>query len=60
LIGLGSAVAGLVSYPLISPGRSDILDVVNKNNRLSPEPLQLQLGYDPTRQLAFGRATLAF
>jgi hypothetical protein len=59
-IGVGTMIAGGLAAWAIAPSRSDLLDVVNKNNRLSPEPLHLQLGYDPSRQLAFAGATLTF
>jgi hypothetical protein len=36
------------------------LEVVSKNNRQSPDPIHLQLGYDPTRGLAFAGAALTF
>jgi hypothetical protein len=57
---MGAVAAGAVGSYAISPSRSDLLEVVNKNNRLSPEPLRLQLGYEPNRQLAFVGATLTF
>ena len=59
-IGVGAIVAGGLAAWAIAPSRSDLLDVVNKNNRLSPEPLHLQLGYDPSRELAFAGAALTF
>jgi hypothetical protein len=60
LVGFGAATLGALSALAMSPSRSDILDVLNKNNRLSPEPLRLQLGYDPSHQLAFAGAALTF
>jgi hypothetical protein len=59
-VGVGAIVAGGLAAWAISPSRSDLLNVVNKNNRLSPEPLRLQLGYDPSRQLAVAGAMLTF
>lgn len=59
-LGLGAVAAGAFGWYAIAPGRSDLLEVINKNNRLGPEPLRLQLGYEPSRQLAFAGATLAF
>ena len=59
-IGLGAALVGLVASAVISPGRSDVLEIVNEHNRLSREPLRWQLGYDPTRRTATAGASLAF
>jgi hypothetical protein len=59
-IGVGAITAGALVSWAIAPSRSDLLDVVNKNNRQSPEPLRLQLGYDPSRELAFAGASLTF
>lgn len=59
-IGVGAIAAGALAAWAIGPSRSDLLEVVNKNNRLSPEPLRLQLGYDPGRRLAFAGAALTF
>ncbi len=59
-IGLGSLVAGAVGAWAIYPGRADLLDLVNKHNRLHQEPLRLDLGFDPTRGFAYGGATVAF
>jgi len=59
-LGVGAITAGAAGAWAISPSRSDLLEVVNKNNRLSPEPLRLQLGYDPSHQLAFAVASLTF
>ncbi len=53
------AAGGGIAYAL-APSRADLLEVVSKNNRLSPEPLRLQLGYDPGHQLAFAGAALTF
>ena len=52
-------VGGVISYAS-RPGRQDLLDLVNKHNRLSKQPLQLQLGYDPSQRFAFSGATVSF
>jgi hypothetical protein len=59
-LGAGAITAGAFGAWAIGPNRSDLLEVLNKNNRLSPEPLRLQLGYDPSHQLAFAGASLDF
>jgi hypothetical protein len=59
-LGVAAITAGGVGAYALSPSRADVLEVVNKNNRLSPEPLRLQLGYDPSHQLAIAGATLTF
>jgi hypothetical protein len=60
LIGMGSMIAGGIGWLALSPGRSDVFDLVNKHNQLSPTPLHFQLGYDPTTRLAYGGATFRF
>jgi len=60
LLGTGALAAGLAAAWAIAPSRADILDVINKNNRLAPEPMRLQLGYDPVSRLAYGGVSLAF
>jgi hypothetical protein len=60
LLGLAAATVGSLGAAAIYPKRAEVLDVVNKNNRASPEPLRLQLGYDPTHQLAIAGAALSF
>jgi hypothetical protein len=60
LIGLGSVIAGGAAWLAITPSRSDLFDLVNKHNRVSHTPLQYRIGYDPTRALAYGTATLIF
>ena len=60
LIGAGLAMAGLAGAFAVVPSRRDLLDVVNKHNRLSPQPLQLQVGYDPIQRLASAGAALSF
>ena len=60
LVGLtGFAAAGIAAL-IVTPKRSELLDVVNKHNRLNPEPLRLHLGYDPTRRFAFASAALTY
>jgi len=59
-IGVGAIAAGAAAAWAIAPSRSDILEVVSKDNRQSPYPIRLQLGYDPTRGLAFAGAALTF
>ena len=59
-LGAGIMVVGGVIAYANWPGRQDLLDLVNKNNRLSKQPLQLQLGYDPTQRFAFSGATVSF
>jgi hypothetical protein len=59
-IGVGAIIAGGLAASHIAPNRSDLLEVVNKNNRQSREPLRLELGYDPSHQLAFAGAALTF
>jgi hypothetical protein len=52
----GSALRAIAE----APQRSDLLELINKHNRLNIAPLQLQMGYDPGRRLAFGGGTLSF
>ena len=59
-IGVGAIAAGAAAAWAIAPSRSDLLEVVNKNNRQSRDPIRLQLGYDPSRELAFAGAALTF
>jgi len=42
------------------PKRQELMDLVNKNNRLSKKPLQWQVGYDPTQRFAFSGAAVSF
>ena len=59
-LGVGAIiVGGLIAYSSW-PRHQELLDLVNKNNRLSKQPLQLQLGYDPTQRFAFSGATVSF
>jgi hypothetical protein len=59
-VGLGAAVVGGIIAYASWPKHQDLLDVVNKNNRLSKQPLQWQVGYDPTQRFAFSGATVSF
>jgi hypothetical protein len=59
-IGIGAiALGGIAAYAL-SPQRSDMLNLVNEHNRISHEPIRLQLGYDPTNRLALGCVSTVF
>lgn len=59
-LGVGAMIAGgLVGYASW-PTHQELMDLVNKNNRLSKQPLQWQLGYDPAQRFAFGGATVSF
>ncbi|MEP6654184.1 MAG: hypothetical protein ABJA82_12545 [Myxococcales bacterium] len=59
-LGLGALAAGAITAAVMAPKRSDVMDVMNKHNRLSPEPMQLQLGYNPTNHHAYASASVAF
>ncbi len=59
-IGFGAATAGAIGAYAVAPHHSDLLEVLDKNNRQSPEPLRLEIGYDPSHKLAFTGAALAF
>ena len=60
LLGAGALVAGGIAAAVMLPKRSDVMDIVNKHNRISPEPLQFELGYDPSHQYAYAGATVTF
>jgi hypothetical protein len=61
LAGLGLAAAGAIAWAVMAPSRADLMNLVNQTNRLDPpQPLQFQLGYDPTQHLAQAGATLSF
>lgn len=60
LLGLGSILVGEIGWYALTPGRSDVLDLVNEHNRISHEPIRLQLGYDPTNRLALGGVSTVF
>jgi len=59
LLGAGALLAGGVAAWVTAPGRTDVLDVVNENNRSSPSPLQWEVGYDG-HHVAWANARLAF
>jgi len=58
--GLGVLVTGLIAAAVVYPGRDDILGVVNRHNALDPQPMQLQLGFDPQSDFAYAGARMAF
>jgi hypothetical protein len=60
LAGAGALLAGGLAAVALMPRRADLLDLVNKHNRASAEPLRLELGYDPQSRVAFGGAALRF
>ena len=60
LLGIGLATAGLIGWVAVTPSRDELLDLVNRHNRISPQPLQLQLGYDPVQHLARAGAVFSF
>jgi hypothetical protein len=59
-IGIGAIALGGIAAYAVSPHRSDLLNLVNEHNRISHEPIRLQLGYDPTNRLALGGVSTAF
>jgi len=59
-IGAGSMLIGIVAAALVSPKRSDMLNLVNEHNRISHEPIRLQLGYDPSNRVAMGGLSTTF
>jgi len=59
-LGIGTMVVGGIIAYASWPRHQDLLDLVNKNNRLSKHPLQWNLGYDPTHRFAFSGATVSF
>src|SRR6266511_3878058 len=59
-IGLGLLLAGGIGAMAIAPKRSDTFNFVNRHNSLSPRPMRLDLGYDPTRRFAHAGATFSF
>jgi hypothetical protein len=54
LVAGGALLAGSAAAYALTPDRGDLLEFVNRHNRLSSQPLRLQLGYDPAQRLAFG------
>jgi hypothetical protein len=59
-VGFGAMIVGGIIAYSSWPKHQDLLDLVNKNNRLSKQPLQWQVGYDPTQRFAFSGATVSF
>lgn len=59
-IGAGLLLVGAIAGLSAGPSRNDLVDLVNKHNRLTPPPLQLQFSYDPGQHLASAGATLTF
>lgn len=49
-VGMGVALAGLLVFLIVKPGRGDMLEVLNRHNRISPTQMRLQLGYDAVRE----------
>jgi len=59
-LGMLAMMGGAAAYWSMAPHDQDLLQVVNKHNRVSPKPLQLQVGYDPIQRHASAGATLSF
>jgi hypothetical protein len=59
-VGLMAMIGGAAAYWSMAPHDQDLLQVVNKHNRVSPTPLRLQIGYDPAQRHALAGATLSF
>lgn len=64
VVGILVALGGMIGAISTWPRRQDLLDIVNKHNRLSPDPLRLQVGYDvgyaPGQHMAHAGATISF
>lgn len=60
LVGVGAFVLGGLGWLILMPKRSDVLDLVNAHNRIHPEPLRLQVGYDPASRLALWGLSTTF
>jgi hypothetical protein len=60
LVGIGIITAGFVSSLVVTPSNNEFLGLVNRHNSVSPQPLQLQFGYDPVTQLAHAGAAFTF
>ena len=60
LIGMAVATGGVIGALVTAPRRGDLLDLVNKHNRASADPMRLQIGYDPSRRFAHVGASIAF
>jgi hypothetical protein len=58
--GLGVITLGGLGAYLLAPHRSDMLNLVNEHNRISNEPIRLQLGYNPAHRLALGGVSTTF
>ena len=59
-VGLGVITLGGVGAYLVAPHRADVLNLVNEHNRISHDPIRLQLGYDPAHRLALGGFSTTF
>jgi len=60
LIGAGLAATGMIGWAVTTPSRNELLDLVNRHNRASPQPMHLQLGYDPVQHFARAGALFTF
>ncbi len=60
LVGLVTGIVAEIAAFATLPPRSALFDLVNEHNRLSPEPLRWQLGYNPSNRTAFGQLQLSF
>jgi hypothetical protein len=59
--GLGTIVVGTATFFIVRPGRRQILDVVNRHNRIEPtNPIRFSLGYQPNQQRAYAALELDF
>jgi len=59
-VGLGVITLGGIGAYLVAPHRSDMLNLVNEHNRISAEPIRLQLGYDPAHRLTLAGVSTTF
>jgi hypothetical protein len=59
-LGVGAMLVGSAVAFATWPKHQELMDLMNKNNRLSKQPLQWQVGYDPTQRAAFTGATVSF
>jgi len=60
LLGLGSLLAGGITWMALHPNRTDLFALVSKHNQLSQQPLHFEIGYNPAQHLSYGGATLTF
>jgi hypothetical protein len=60
LLGMGSIAAGMIGAFIVAPGRSDLMQVINEHNRLSPEPMRWQVGFGVTNRMAQGALSFTF